>query len=126
MRVIKDGYTKKQIMCNCCGVVIEIDLKYDVPLSGPEDWSFKCPVCKNTLRPKLLLEHELMLDRRIREETNHNVLKELKELYEILLTRTKSRSLTAIEKFCIDDILIIISERINELIKETEDYSESN
>lgn len=108
MKVIKEGNTKKQCICEYCGTIIEYDAKEDIPASGIEWFKFECPLCNNTIRPNTKLDVEKIMKSMVTEK----VKDELINIYKCINIVIKSRSFTEAECIIIDSILSIISQHI--------------
>lgn len=111
MRVIKEGNTKKQCICEYCGTIIEYDAKEDIPVSGIQWVEFKCPTCNNTIRPNTKLDIQKVISSCAHQE----IITELNKLYNDILMYAKSKGFDGTELNVVDSILHILSSRIDEL-----------
>lgn len=111
MKLIKEGNTKKQCICEYCGTIIEYDVKEDIPASGIQWLNFVCPTCENTIIPNVKIDVQNIIHSLAHKE----MIKELNTLYNEILKYAKSRSFSGIEISIMDSLLNIISRRIDEL-----------
>lgn len=111
MRVIKQGNTKRQCICEYCGAVIEYDVKEDIPASGIEWFKFRCPTCDNDIIPNTKTD----LHKVINSLAHQEMIKELNKFYNVILEYIKSRDLSGIEASTVNSLFNIISREIDEL-----------
>lgn len=78
MKLIKEGNTKRQCICEYCGAIIEYDVKEDIPASGIQWLKFVCPTCENTIIPNVKTDIQNIIHSLAYKET----IEKLKTIYE--------------------------------------------